>query len=178
MYALIVLVSIAWFPHSLQRNIELGYDWQIYYNFSKYGTEWGWLYADWVKYVFKPFTLLPMEWAFGAWYAVLVSCWLYLVYRVRRTFGQSGFAWVLFAFSFYPMLLVLELGQVTPLLAVLCLTPLGTVLAGIIKPYCFGFLLVHFYIAFFRRPDRGIDKKGELATVCSTDNFINKRKKQ
>lgn len=131
----LIIISAAWFPHSLNRVNALGYDFPIYYN-AALDIDSGWFYADWVRYVFYPLTFVPMDVGFAIWYSILVLTWIAL----SRQMGA-----VLTLLSVYPMLLCLELGQITPILAWLCLTPLGGVLAGGVKPYLFGFVLLHIY---------------------------------
>lgn len=139
----LVLISLFWFPHSLARVKELGYDFPIYYEYAKTGTSHGWVYAEWVRWVFVPLTVIPIEYAFFIWYALLVFCWVLLVFRVQTKI------WAVLI-SVYPMLLLLELGQITPVLALLCLWPWGAVVAGAVKPYCLVFVVLHIAARYLR----------------------------
>ena len=155
---IILLIAICWFPHSLERVHRLGFDFPIYYNYAKYGHAEGWLYAEWVKYIFKPFTVLSMDWAFVAWYALLVLGWVRMAALVPRRM------WLFIIFSFYPMLLCLELGQITPLLAWLCCFPVGAMVATGIKPYCIVFVFLHLYTGIKRNssPQTFLETKSHL----------------
>ena len=159
-----IIIGALWFPHSLLRNDRLGYDFFLYYRHAKYGTKFGWLYAEWVTYIFKPFTLLPIEWAFTLWYGLLIYCWIVLIEKVPT------WRLLIFALSCYPMLLILEVGQVTPILAVLCLTPLGSLLALLWKPYCGVFCLIHVYRTW--RKHHNAIPKSESTAFNSTNNPI------
>jgi hypothetical protein len=129
----IVLVSFAWFPHSLNRVMELGYDFPVYYRAAQGAVEPAWVYSDHLRVLFLPFTLLPLPVAFGAFYGLSVLVWLDIW---RRN-------WFLAILGTYPMLLALELGQVAPILAWLCLSLPGSILAACFKPYLGVFVIIH-----------------------------------
>jgi hypothetical protein len=153
------ILGICWFPHSLERTLRLGYDFPVYLAGPSHPA---WLYRDWLTVVFEPFRMVPYSVAFGCWYVLCLGAWLRLVYLLPR-----GIRWdVVAVLSVYPALLGLELGQVTPLLAWLCLTPWGVVLATLWKPYLAGFLVLHAVrhgVAKARRRRRGIVEEGSLA---------------
>ena len=130
---LIILISFAWFPHSLQNNIDLGYCWDIYYEAGRGNFTEGWLYNDAVGFIFKPFAEFSYPVAFGIWYSLGVMVWLSFMWHYP----------IVGLMAFYPILLALEIGQIDPVLAWLCLTPLGSVLAACIKPYCLLFVVFH-----------------------------------
>jgi hypothetical protein len=153
------IAGVLWFPHSLERTLRLGYDFPIYLAGPGHP---GWLYRDWLSFVFEPFRALPYAWAFGAWYVLCLGAWLRLVYLVSGS--KAGV--VVAVASTYPALLSLELGQISPILAWLCLTPWGCLLAGLVKPWCLGFLVLHavrYGVTEARRRRRGIAEKGTSA---------------
>ena len=174
-YLSIVLVSLVWLPHSYQRNINLGYDFRIFYeagkgNFDYQADGKGWLYSNYVSYLFKPLSVLRYDIAFILWYGFNVSLWLLLIRRLDKLLPRI---WVitLSVISLYPMLLILELGQITPLLAFLCLSPLGSILGFFIKPYCIVFLCIHFFLAYREREcDRSNNKKSQYHIHCTNNN--------
>jgi hypothetical protein len=131
----IILVATCWFPHSLERTTELGYDFPIYYRQALGMEDEGWLYAEYIVWVFRPLTLLDHGNAFLLFYALTVLAWVRVTARID--------SWFLWAASFYPMLLILELGNVAGILAYLVLTPLGSLLAGLCKPYLLVFSAFH-----------------------------------
>lgn len=133
LYAGIVIVSFSFFPHSLERIHTLGYDFPIYYAAGRHVFLPGYVYSHSLWVFFWPLSWFTMDTAFAIWYAVSVLCWLSFAKKFP----------VLAILGAYPMLLALELGQITPMLAWLCLTPLGSICAGIWKPYLFGFTLIH-----------------------------------
>jgi hypothetical protein len=137
---LIFIMGLLWFPHSLERVKSLGYDFPIYLSKGK-----GWLYGDWVGWIFEPFRWLQFDYAFLLWYSVLVLCWILIISKTQ----EFRVGWVLWLCSFYPILLCLELGQITPLLAWLCLSPVGSVIAGFVKPYLFVFSII--WVVVYRR---------------------------
>ncbi len=143
---LATLIAAAWFPHSLDRIRQLGYDFPIYYYWAQGIQQGDWLYKDYVLYVFKPFTVLSLHWAFGVFYFLSLLAWMGII----RNLPNNWLGKTLGLISFYPMLLSLELGQVTPILSWMCLGPIGSVLAGLVKPYCFIFSCIHLATSFLR----------------------------
>lgn len=130
MRIVILIVSLLWYQHSAQRNIEMGHDFSIYIHGTS-SPEW--LYPEYVSVLFEPLRGLPFHWAFGIFYALNVLAW----WTIARKFH---WAWVL---TIYPALLILESGNVTMLLAALAITPMGAVAATLVKPYCAVFVLLH-----------------------------------
>ena len=139
------LTAGAWFWHCYERNLTLGYDFAIYYLAGGGTFTPGWVYADPLAYFFWPLSLPPFPLAFGVWYLVLALSWYGLARRLPL--------W-LFLLSFYPALLGLETANVTLLLEWACLSPLGTVLASVFKPYLGLFVLLHAYGLYAGRGGR------------------------
>jgi hypothetical protein len=131
--ALIILVSFAWFPHSLERVHRLGYDFTIYWMAGQGVLRADWVYSDHLAPVFLALGALPHDVGFAVLYSLSVLAWLSFAGRV------PGLALL----AAYPMLLSLELGQITPVLAWLCLSPLGSIVAAWFKPYLAVFVVVH-----------------------------------
>jgi hypothetical protein len=138
------LTALLWFPHCYDRNLLLGYDFPIYYLAGQGVFVPGWAYADPVAYLFWPLSLLPYPLAYAVWYGLLTGAWYSLAKRLPL--------W-LAVLSLYPGLLALETSNVTLLLAWACLTPLGAVLASLVKPYLAVFVALHAYGLWLR--DRG-----------------------
>jgi len=136
----IIILSALWYPMSTHNAWRVGYDFNIYYQAAKGVSDYGWFYNDKILYLFKPFTLVTVEQAFLFWYALCVFAWVKLCERA----SAAGIPFIVAAtLSAYPMARCLEVGNCTPLLALACTTPLGSILAGCVKPYCFAFVLVH-----------------------------------
>jgi hypothetical protein len=129
----IIIVSFIWFPHSLNKNCELGYCFPIYYQAGQENLVDGWVYNDLIGYIFYPFAKLPFDLAFGLWYSLCVLAWISIAWRWPLA-GIIGA---------YPILLALQIGQIDPILAWLCLTPIGAILAACVKPYCVLFVVFH-----------------------------------
>jgi hypothetical protein len=144
-YLLIALVSLAWYPHSLERVHRLGYDFTIFFQGPSHP---GWFYAPWISVAFEPLRIFPHDTAFAIHYAVSTLAFCLLVRAADRTDHMLGLlALVLGA---YPFLLSQELGSLTPILAALCLTLPGSLLAGCVKPYLLGVALLHAFYQFRR----------------------------
>ena len=132
LYCGIIILSFAWFPHSLERIHRLGYDFPIYYAAAHHQFVQGWVYSDHLWVLFSPLALFDMDTAFAGWYALSVLAWLEFAKRYP----------ILSIFATYPMLLSLELGQIAPLLAWLCFSLPGALLAMVFKPYLVLFVIL------------------------------------
>ena len=132
LYAAIILVSFAWFPHSIDRIHRLGYDFPIYYAAAHHQFVQGWVYSDSLWVLFSPLALFNLDTAFALWYALSVLAWLEFAKRYP----------ILSILATYPMLLGLELGQIAPILAWLCLSLPGALLAMAVKPYLVLFVVL------------------------------------
>lgn len=137
-YALIALVSLVWYPHSLMRVQRLGYDFTIFFQGPSHE---GWFYAPWVSIFFEPLRMFDHDTAFALHYAASAIAFCVLVHSVSRRSEVLGLLVCLV--GLYPYLLSQELGGLSVVLAALCLTFPGALLAGCVKPYCLGFALYH-----------------------------------
>jgi hypothetical protein len=144
-YALVALTSLAWYPHSLERVHALGYDFTIFYQGPSHP---GWLYAPWVSMLFEPLRVFPHDTAFAIHYVASTLAFCLLVRAADRTGPVLGA--LAFYVGMYPYLLSQELGSLTVILAALCLTFPGALLAGCVKPYLFGLALLHAVHRFLR----------------------------
>lgn len=104
------------------------------------GKYWGWLYPYWVRKLWIPFTWIDFKTGFFIWMVILTTSYLYLSKRIME--HDYGFLFALAGIK--PFLCSLEAGSILPILAVAMLTPIGTLLAGSIKYWPFGFLGIHF----------------------------------
>lgn len=129
----IIVLSFAWLPHSLERVRALGYDFTIYWLAGQGVFRPDWVYSDNLAILLRPLGALPHDVGFAVLYSLSVLAWLAFAGRVPLLAGLAT----------YPMLLSLELGQVTPILAWLCLSPFGSVVAAWFKPYLVIFVVLH-----------------------------------
>jgi hypothetical protein len=104
------------------------------------GKYWGWLYPHWAAKLWVPFTWLDFETGFFIWMMILTASYLYLSKKIMEY--DYGFLFALAGIK--PFLCSLEGGSILPILAAAMLTPIGTLLAGSIKYWPFGYLGVHF----------------------------------
>lgn len=95
-----------------------------------------WYYAHWVATIFEPLTLLGYTHAALLWAAL---CHLAYLALVLLTLGTKH-GWAVVLITLKPALLVLYVGNISPILALLATTPLGVLAGGFVKPYMFGFL--------------------------------------
>jgi hypothetical protein len=128
------VLYLAWNYYNRSLNVRwFMCDFNVYYNFSHYGDRYGWFYKDWLASIWLFFESPAI------WYVLMSSCILFLTWK----FLEMKYGWVLVA----PFLKVsgwmLGSGNILPLLAVACLTPMGCLAAGLVKPQLLGFLFLH-----------------------------------
>ena len=120
------------------------FDFNIDYNFAAYGDRFGRCYKDWTVIFWKPFILFPFGTAFVLWYTICTICVLIIVWKLL----EIKYGWILV----FPFIKVagwsLGAGNINPILAALCLTPLGCLVAGMVKPYLFCFMAIHAFVRF------------------------------
>lgn len=144
----IIAVSL-WFPYSLERTKEKGYDYHLYYraacgDITDDEALGAYMYSYKTIGIFKPFARLGYDAGFALFYEILAAAGLYLLWRVWRDFQELEFVRnaALFVVT-AALFLNLRCGNITPLLAALCYTPLGCVAAACLKPHLGVFLLLH-----------------------------------
>ena len=139
----VFIVSLAWLPHSLARVNALGYDFGIFYTGPSHP---GWVYAPWVSYLFEPLRIANHDTAFSIHYTVSAVAFCLLCESIAKRSNLMG--WMVAIVGLYPYLLSQELGSLTVILAWLCLSFTGSLLAGCIKCYLFGFALLYAFLEF------------------------------
>lgn len=175
---IVVLIGVAWYPHSLLRNERLGYDFKCYYEAGRGNTSYSvssvdgpifWSYPNHTEYLWSwcHWFFFPM--AFAVQYLFSIFSWVILVYSLWKL-GEPGI--FLSCLTAYPMLLSLEAGNVQPILTACCLFPFTCVLAAFVKPYLLGFVLLHIITILYSRKCTSVhcDKGKSDATadrVCS-----------
>ena len=160
---LILLCAVLWYPQAMWSQSRYGFDFPVYYwagmgDFDKIIVRGrlpgvGWVYKDataitwwWCKY-FDQFTAQTI------WYWTMIFASYGIFRRVSNVkYGSSLFA------LFFPLWQISHhAGNIQPALALLCFSPLGTIAAGIYKPVCFGFVVVHAAALYARhRHNRGV----------------------
>lgn len=153
----VLFVAIVLYRYSLRRTLGCGNDFPVYYAAGQGRMVWGngegyYVYSERLLPAFAWMRRLTYQQAFTVSYvASVVSFWL-LMRRLFRCFSAypvtvcvaavvAGVAWID----------VLRLQNIGGLLAFACLSPVGSLLAGCVKPYLLGFVVVHAAIACHRR---------------------------
>ena len=138
-------------------------DFKQYYDFAKYGIRHNWLYKDWTSIIWKPFTILSFDTAFVLWYTISALCVLILVKKLL----EIKYGWILV----FPCVKVacwsLGVGNIMPILAALCLTPLGCLVSGLVKPHLLCFMAIHAFVRF-----RDMEKPPEFYIPGSRRNLF------
>jgi hypothetical protein len=111
-------------------------------------TDWnGWLYADWVAYLYKPFTLLPVGGAGWLFFMLSMCSYTYLLWRLSET----NHGWIVGLATVKLAAWLIWVGNAGIVLAALSTTFLGSALAACIKPYLLCFVILNAYRTEARR---------------------------
>jgi hypothetical protein len=111
------------------------------------------VYSERVRWVFAP---LAAPGGFWAWVAVVTASGMYVMRRVVRAIPRYPVAGVAATvFTGIALISLFRCLNVAGLLAVLCLSPMGSVLAMCVKPYLCVFVVLHAaIICYERQPDQ------------------------
>ena len=121
-------------------------------DFRVYYTGEGWLYIPWLRLPFIVLATLPFLKAYAVWMCVNVFLWL----RLPQTLMEYRYGILVSLGCAYVSSWTIASGNCTPALAALCLTPAGTVLASLVKPWLVGFLALHLLVERYRgHPESG-----------------------
>ena len=101
----------------------------------------GWLYKDWLGITFWPLTILDYQTSWIAWYGLQSACVIFLSLKMYKEFGLYGLVGNLVIYKTSSW--ALASGNIAPVLAVLCLSPAGALVATLYKPYCIVFAFIH-----------------------------------
>ena len=146
---LVAVLIIALFPYSLDRVVEKGYDFPIYYRAGQgqIGTDYNtgaYVYSHRTAAVFWPLAQLPFSVAFAVFYLAtglaILTLFAALARAVPRYPVLATCAAILAGGAGF---VILRCGNIAGLLALACTTPLGSVVAGCFKPHLFAFSVVH-----------------------------------
>ena len=151
-FGLLALLNL---PLAFGSHLDLGYDFEVYYEAGKgnyeHGTapsKLGYIYPKFTALAFKPLTLVDVNTAFVIWYWICVLSWMWVLGKLFKV----KYGWIVAILSLYPVWLNLTIGQLNILLVPLCLTFSGSLIAGLFKPYCLVFSLLHLYAFWRSRP--------------------------
>jgi len=175
---LILLISVLWYEHSLVRNEVLGYDAKIYteagrgnldYVAHDQGQSFFWSYPSFSYYLWYWCRWCSFPTAFAIQYLFSIVSWLVISYNLYK-YGVAG--QVLSALTAYPMLLILESGNVAAILSGMALNPWLAIISLGIKPQYALFCVPHFALLLYSRKRLGLRSQQEELTapghrVCS-----------
>lgn len=101
---------------------------------------YGWLYKDSLVPVFYilTFAWLPLPIASRLWIACMVLVYSIILVKLLRT--EHG--WTVALLTLKPFLVTLQAGNIAPLLSLMATTAPGAILAGCIKPFALGFVVL------------------------------------
>jgi hypothetical protein len=111
----------------------------------------GWLYKEYMVWVFSPIGWFNEWLSTRIWLFFMSLAYLSLVYRLLQV--QNG--WLIVLVTLKPFLGILLTGNIAPFLALLCTTPIGAILATFVKPYCafFGLLYCMAFLVHVHREE-------------------------
>jgi len=94
-----------------------------------------WYYAHWVAIFWKPFTLFDYPVAATIWRLLQIFACLYVAHKL----WEVQYGWIIGLGLIKSFSWFITSGNVAPILAALLITPIGILLAGMVKPWLLGF---------------------------------------
>jgi hypothetical protein len=101
----------------------------------------GWCYPTWIAHLWKPFTWVDEVTAATIWWIVLIACYAILLLNLSLV----NYGWLLILASAKPFSFVIRSGNISVVLAFLCLTPIGSAVACIFKPFLLPIVGIHLF---------------------------------
>lgn len=115
-----------------------------------------WVYKDYWRFLFLPMHLVNFKTAFLIWAGLQTISFITLTHYLFKV--KYGWIFILAALPAYKGLL--QCGNIDAILALAFIYPVGSVLAGILKPHLLVFTVLHAIRARYRarKTQRSIDK--------------------
>ena len=178
-YLVVIIIAISFFEYSVERTLNDGCDFPVYYHAGQGELLWGpksyWVYNDKIALIFRPLGGMSYEKAFGIMYAanIISLFWLWFLMRnLRRKYPVVGWTSTIILGLLFSI--IVRLGNIDGVLALACTTALGSFLAGCVKPYLFGFFILHAAIYCYRKSSNVFRApKGDIYN-CS-NNYIDEQ---
>ena len=158
-YIIIILASLyTMFNHSSSLlhhngNPEFRCDFMVYW-YAGHGDlhygRWGYLYPEGTQYLFYWVRWMPYETASWLWMVLQLGSILLLVKTLFKVFDNDLLASATVLVFLKPIMVIIMAGNITPILAFLCLSPVGSVVAGCLKFYLLCFVLLHLLLDYSR----------------------------
>jgi hypothetical protein len=101
----------------------------------------GWCYPKWLAYVWKPLTAFDETSAATMWWVITVAAYAIILLNL----SMVNYGWILILASAKPFAFVIRSGNISVLLAALCLTPVGSAVACIFKPFLLPIVGIHLF---------------------------------
>ena len=119
-----------------------GCDFDVYYGHETGTTpkavEGMWFYSKLAGWEMSPLVWFSKRTSYIFWTSLMVGAYFLSVHKLLQV--QDG--WIIALLTLKPFTMSIIFGNIQPMLGLLCLTPLGMVLAVTIKSYCSGFLVL------------------------------------
>lgn len=127
-------------------------DFLCYYHAAKGNSFWkpdnlndegyaGWVYAEWLAIFFKPLTRMSDDAAIAVWQTLSMIAYITTCIQLIGV----PYGWILVLLSIKIVAVVLWTGNVSIILTWLCLTPIGTMVACLFKPWLIVVVALHFW---------------------------------
>ena len=126
----------------------------------------GWIYQDSLKPVFYvvAFGWLPLPIASRLWTVGMILVYSTILVKLLRT--EHG--WTMALVTLKPFLLTLQCGNIAPLLSLMATTVPGAILAGCVKPFVLGFVVLMALAGVMAKRHRGkADANGCDGVPCN-----------
>ena len=139
---------LCWNYYQRSKRVTFKCDFGIASSYAHGGPRGDYAYKDWLLFLWR-----WIPW-FNAWYVIGSLCTLYVVYRILRI----KYGWIAVLPYCKIAGLTLGSGNITPILAALCLTIPGCLVAGLVKPYVLGIIPI---LAYCRLHARRVESHAE-----------------
>lgn len=101
----------------------------------------GWVYAEWLTIFFKPFIKMTDDAAISIWQTLSFTAYMAICIQLIGV----PYGWILVFLSIKIAAVTLWTGNVSIILAWLCISPIGAMVACLFKPWLIVVVAFHFW---------------------------------
>jgi len=168
------VVGALMLSYSGQRYYAKVMGWEQHYDFWVYRQAAlgdfgnGWVYKNWLAPAFLPLTVGPEPFSVIWWTGLLSTSYLFLVWRLL--YVEHG--WIIVLITLKSAIEIISAGNVAILLLLLALSPIGAVLAVLLKPHFAGVGIIMAFGCYFAEKYRKADGPRRALAINPTVDCI------
>jgi hypothetical protein len=124
-------------------------DFVIYWNAASGQYDTGWLYKNWIAFIFQPFHLVEPFRAYLYWCGFQTACFMLLAHKLF----EVQYGWILVSIATPYAADLIQVGNIQVFLCLVACYPLPALLSVLVKPHYCIYPVLHAITARYRLRD-------------------------